>query len=306
LGRSNFARPTPGRPRRFVAETKEERLWRRGLPGLFAPERATALTKLVNHIGVTPLAHVTLLNLDYQIYLNKILHTSAGTWLGHVVLIPINVGLLFYALAIYAPFSGGGFALNGGLVLLVLLTTWYAAMAARLRNPLWGGVVLAVLAGLWLLANECARLATSAGAELPIYFSPILLMLAVSLLLSASHLFERNVPPRANFERGWKPVHEFVWGDSEPLPLPRRVLRLAWTPIGATWGTIDEWWASTKLLPLYVLEIMWACGYKREQRDRHRATSLLALASGDPALDWVGVGGGASVRELGEPDPRHA
>jgi hypothetical protein len=40
------------------------------------------------------------------------------------------------------------------------------------------------------------------------------------------------------------------------------------------------------------------CGYQRERRDRFRRSSLAALASGDPGLDWVGYGGGSSVLEL--------
>ncbi len=303
LGRAMFAKPAPQAARRLVAETDEERFWRRWFPRLFAPGRSpTTTTRAISHVVVTPMAHVTFLNLDYQIYLNQILHTSAGAWLGHVVCIPINVGLLFYALAVYTGTGTGGgfapFAINGGLILLALLATWYGAMAARMRAGLWAAVMFAMLAGLWMLSNGCASLALA--AELPWYLEPITLIVAVSTLQAYSHLFEENVPPRANFEGHWKPVREFIWDDPTKVSLGRRLIKLAWTPIGGLWGALDEWWASAKLLPFYMLELLWMCGYQRHQRDHFRQLSLTVLASGDPALDYVGFGGGASVVELGE------
>lgn len=259
---------------------------------MFAPERQPSrLTRAINHVAVTPLAHVTFLNLEYQIYLNQVLHTAGPTWLGHLLCIPLNVGLLFYALAVLA-----GPGAWPGYLLLGLLGFWYAAMAARMRARLWGLLSLAVLASLWALATHGAELALA--ASLPWYLHPLTLIVAVSLVQAHSHLFEQHVPPRANFTKHWLPTREFLWGDARRVPLARRLLRLAWTPVGAVWGTIDEWWASSKLLPLYLLELLWMLGYQRAQREQHRRRSLLALASGDPALDWVGIGGGRSIVEL--------
>lgn len=248
---------------------------------------------MINHVGVTPLAAITFLNLDYQIYLNQVLHTAAASWIGHLILIPINVGLLFYALVIHTS--------TAAPILLALLAVWYVAMAIRMQAKLWGLTTLALLAGLWAVANIGAASALAAG--MPWYLEPLTLIVAVSLLQASSHLFETNVPPRANFRNRWIPAREFLWGDPRRVSLGRRLARLAWTPIGATWGAFDEWLASAKLLPLYVLELLWMCGYQPDQRARVRARSLAALASGDPALDWVGVGGGSSVAELDQPDP---
>lgn len=271
----------------MATDTREEQMWRHALPSLFAPEgRPGRLVALVRHITVTPLAFVTLRNVDYQIYLNQILHTSALAWLGHVVCIPLNVALLFYALAFYlAPVAA--------LVLFVLLATWYVTMAITLRNPLWAVVALAVLAGLCVAGVAAA----SRSSELGGWANPLAWIVVVSSLQAYSHLFEAQVPPRANFERHWLPVDEFLWG-SPDMPLRRRLAKLAWLPIGGIWGTFDEWYASAKLLPFYLLELLWMAGYRAEQRAEHRARSLAILATGDPALDWIGVGGGASVAEL--------
>ena len=107
--------------------------------------------------------------------------------------------------------------MNAGLLLLALLAVWYVAMAARMRAGLWGLVSLTLLTGLWMLGNGCASLAVAAG--MPWYLEPISLIIAVSTLQAYSHLFEENVPPRANFEGHWMPVREFIWGDRGEVSL---------------------------------------------------------------------------------------
>lgn len=294
LGRRQFAPLAHADPARFVPPTTEEQLWRRTFPRVFAPGRRPGpLTRALEHVVVVPLAHVTLLNLEYQIYLNHLLHTSGGTWLAHLICIPVNVALLFYALSMHTA--------HGAALLFVLLASWYLAMAVKLRSGVWAAVVLAALAGLWALGSASASWVAGLDGGVPWYLRPLALIAAVSTLQAYSHLFEEHVPPRANFERRWLPVREFIWGDPRELSLSRRLLRLAWTPLGGLWGALDEWWASAKLLPIYLLELLWMMGYHGEQRDAHRRLALAALASGDPALDWVGVGGGDSVAVLGEP-----
>lgn len=289
VGRSFFVQPRAQAARCFVAETGEERLWRALVPGLFAPgPHASRWSRAVRHVLVVPLAHVTFLNLDYQIYLNQVMHTSAGAWLGHLLLIPLNVALLFYALTVHV---GSGAA----LVLLAALATWYVAMAARWRSGLWAGAALVVLLGVAQLGCTAATWVMARDGGVPWYLQPIALMFAVSLAQACSHLFEDNIPPRANFEQHWIPKHSFVWGDSWAT----RLRGLLWAPIGLLWGALDEWWASAKLLPIYVLELLWLCGHQPQQRRAIRARTITALASGDPALDFVGTGGGSSVAALG-------
>jgi hypothetical protein len=64
------------------------------------------------------------------------------------------------------------------------------------------------------------------------------------------------------------------------------------------WGALDEWYSSAKLLPMFLLQAMWALGYKPEQRREFCAQTLEVLRRGNPAMDWVGTGGGAFVPEL--------
>jgi len=93
-------------------------------------------------------------------------------------------------------------------------------------------------------------------------------------------------------------MREFMWGGEGRVPLWKRLANLSWTPIGTVWGTLDEWYSSAKLLPMFLLQLMWTFGYKPEQRREFREQTLEVLRRGNPALDWVGTGGGAFVGEL--------
>jgi hypothetical protein len=268
-------------------------VWRRLVPWLFAPGgRPGPVARVLNHVAVTPLAHVTMFNVDYQLYLSQILHTSVVAWVGHMIFIPINVALLLYALAFH-------FGTSASLAIAGLFAGWYVGMAIKFRSGLWALVSIAALTSLVLLANIGAQL-VGEHAIVPWYLRPLPLMVAGAAMQAHTHLFEAHVPPRANFQQHWLPLRDFLWGDPSRRSLGRRLRHLAWTPLGAVWGTLDEWWASPKLLPLYLLELMWALGYRPAQRQELHQRAIEALASGDPALDWVGVGGGASIAVLAE------
>lgn len=310
VGEQAFERPQPTAVEQLVPTTGEERFWRRAFPWLFAPaRRPSRLARVLHHVLVTPLAHVTFLNLHYQIYLYLILHTTPQAWIGHAICIPINVGLLFYALAVFSPFgAAAGFGVNGGLILLALLSVWYIAMAAKLKNVAWGVGSTLLVTALWAAGNGLALatvdpLAHPGWAPTAWFANPLFLIAVVSLLQASSHLFERHVPPRANFRDVWMTTRDFLWGDPR-LPLGRRLRHLAWTPVGAIWGTADEWWASMKLLPIFLLQVMWALGYKPAQQSAYRKTAITALQSGNPALDWVGSGGGAFAEAVDTNDAK--
>ena len=54
---------------------------------------------------------------------------------------------------------------------------------------------------------------------------------------------------------------------------------------------------STKLLlSLLLLELLWLCGHNQVQRAAWRTLSARAIASGNPALDYIGTGGPTPLR----------
>jgi hypothetical protein len=298
---------------RFVPASAEERFWVARLPCLFRDRRPGALAWLWQRITVTPLAHVTFLNVDYQVYLNQIFHTSRVAKVGHGVCIPLNVLLLFYGLAQFtwpgthpAEHAPRPLLLNAGLVLLVVLALWYGALAVKLKSPLLGLVLAVWLGGLWAAGNTLYSLAFTLEPAArtwwlptPWYLAPLFWMGIVSGLQAWSHLGEPLVPPRANGTRRWLPVRSYILGDaSAPHRGASLVRRAVEVFVGSVWGTVDEWWASSKLLPIVTLDWLWRLGYRPEERAVFESRAARAIASGDPALDYVGVGGDASPHEL--------
>ena len=300
---------------RFVGATAEERFWVRAVPWLFAPARGrpNALAWMWHRIVVTPLAHVTFFNVEYQIYLNKIFHTSTLAKISHWLCIPINVMLLFYGLAQFTLPGGHPVAhhpqplmLNAGLLMLVVLLVWYVGVAVKLRSSLLGVLMVPWLTTLWMAGNTIYSLTFTLDAAArswwlptPWYLAPLFWMGIVSGVQAWSHLGEPLVPPRANGTRQWLRLRAYVLGpDSAPYQGFDRVRNGVKIFVGSLWGTVDEWWASMKLLPLITLEWLWRLGYHPEQRERFEALAASALESGKPALDFVGVGGDTYATEL--------
>jgi hypothetical protein len=61
-------------------------------------------------------------------------------------------------------------------------------------------------------------------------------------------------------------------------------------------GTVDELVASPRLLPVLLLDWLWRAGHRPQQSAGHRGLAAGAIASGNPALDYVGTGGPTPLR----------
>jgi hypothetical protein len=195
-------------------------------------------------------------------------------------------------------------ALNGALIYAGALLAWYAAMAAAARLPLWffgaAPVVLALYAGanvyysLTFTLDEAAR---GFFTPTPLAYNPWLYMGLSAALIALSHAPEPKLPPRAVEGVEWRGVSEYILGPAGRPTTPReRVSRGLRTAMFLVWGALDEWWAAPRLLPYNVLMAMFSLGYAPETRRRLAARVERALASGNPALDYVGIGGGTFLR----------
>jgi hypothetical protein len=60
-------------------------------------------------------------------------------------------------------------------------------------------------------------------------------------------------------------------------------------------GMVDEIWASPRLLPYNILRLMLAAGYAPSVREVLDDRARRGLANRNPALDYVGVGGGTFI-----------
>lgn len=314
-------RPTPAfAPRESPQRTAEilhplsaeQRLWLGRLEGLLAPQdgRGGWLARAVAWSTVVPLTLLTPFSLTYQAYLNLIFHRTRIAWLGHALFIPITTWWIMVAAC---PLVGAApathaigwatlFAWNGAAVVAGVLAVWYLTWAVLERAWLWGATCVAVVAVMWLGANAY-YVRTHLGGDAAWYaatetvYNPLLWMAVSALCQALSHIAEPDVPPRMNGTSRWIPMRAYVRGDagypSRELP---RAARFGTMAAHFVCGPIDEWMAAARLLPVYILELLFFLGYQPARRAHLRSLAAQSLSGSDPALDYVGTGGGMFLR----------
>jgi hypothetical protein len=254
---------------------------------------------------VTPTAHFANLSLEFQTYLFLIFHRCRLSRLTHAVLQPLTVVALAAALSAFrldGPLPAGHaaqlFDLNGAWLVGVLLAAWYAVQGLFNGVPLLAGLMSvfalgSAAAGTWLFSVTSGRGGTGVLARLAL--SPWMWILGLSFLVMASHVVEPLIPPRLNGHARWAPASELFLRPEGGLRPARELFLGALRVIflGILWGTVNELWAFWRLTPVSVLTALWALGYQPERRARVAAAAAKAIGSGNPALDFIGIGGAA-------------
>jgi hypothetical protein len=259
----------------------------RWFPTFFGAELGslTAGLRLVRAFTVAPQAQFTSLSaFEYQVYLNRVFHTHALGWWGHALQMPLVVLGIFWSSA-QVPFGHHAW-LNGSVVAAAVIGAWWVAWAVVRRDLVWGIGCAGLLVLLWSAANMVARHVAGSDWDHPIAFTWLM-----SSGVAWSHLREPRMPPRATFTDRWMTIGEF-WASRGPglaATLRCALFLFAYTFVFAP---INEFFASPRLCILYLKELQWFLGHRRAERDALRALSERALASGNPAVDFVGVGGG--------------
>lgn len=285
----------------WVAPTREMLWWTRNLGSVIAPApgRETRVSELVRLVTVTPSAHLSNLSLHFQSFLYDVFHQTTISRIAHFVCMPlVNMMLL----AFVAQFSVWG--VNVGQLAATALCVWYLTQAAYNRVFLLGLVMLPITVATWLGASAWytafARPEHQATWWAPtrLEHNPLLWAGLLSLVQAASHGPEPKLPPRVTGTPHWMPLFEFVFGPTgrrhRPLEVINRLIRSA---LQILFGALDEFWACWRLIPLNFLEILWALGYQPDMRAHYKDLSRRAIAHGDPAIDFIGVGGGAVIRD---------
>ena len=272
--------PDPSVPAEIFAvpSAEHERLVRRaGWLVSPRPDQKGALGRFLRMVLVAPMTQCTFLSFDLQLFLYGVFHTTLVARVGHFVFQAlVTLWLLVAATAMPA----GEWLLGGALL------AWYAAMAIQHRLWLWTATMVGVVLGLVLAAQ--------AIAAQPWAGQPWLWAAACALVVALSHAPEPYLPPRTVEGTRWLPLREYLLGAPD-LPSPRwlRALRVGLFPL---WGTLDELWASPRLVPYGVLLLLFAVGYRKDLADRNAQWVRRAWQSGNPALDFVGTGGAAYLR----------
>jgi hypothetical protein len=125
---------------------------------------------------------------------------------------------------------------------------------------------------------------------------PVRLLNPAFSSIFASHARE-PLPPRVTRSDRWVGVGEYLWGAPGARNHPGTVLRRSGQLAAqVAFGTVDELVASPRLLPVLLLDLLWRAGYARQRRATLTGLATRAIASGNPALDYVGTGGATPLR----------
>jgi hypothetical protein len=273
----------------WVPPSRGQLFWARHAPALFGPVDGGTLARWWRIATVAPSTNMTVLNLPYQAYLNMIFHRTRLARLGHAVCMPVIVtGLLALCCPVrFGPVNGlAGGPVNGSLPAAALLAVWWLAWAVKERDPWWGTACLGLVAVLYVAANAAYALDRH----------PLVWVLVGSLLQAASHARE-PLPPRVTRSPYWLGVGEYLLGTpgrrNPATVVLRRAGHLA-AQLG--FGTVDELVASPRLLPVLLLHALWLGGHAPDRRAVWTALAEKAIASGNPALDYIGIGGSTPLR----------
>jgi hypothetical protein len=245
----------------LVAPTDEMRRWGRRL----APLRREG--SLLGAALVTPVAHLANDSFQFQTYLYAIFHRGLLPRMSHAVLMPLMQIAMFAVAAAVHPAVAGALA--------AVLAAWHGRLAWRHGVPALAwvtipSVVLMLVAGVAWAGHPGAPAAWLVG-------------LLAGVLQASSHAFEPAVPPRVSGSDRW--MRTTAWFRATPF---RSVVRAALMFVA---GTFNELWASWRLWPVAVLDALWRMGFDPHGRAAMAALVAQASAQGNPAIDFIGVGG---------------
>ncbi len=268
----------------LLSPSAEQLFYARLLPSIFAPSEAEQgpISRAFGVFAVIPSVHYTIFSMPFQSYLYDVFHRTRTAQIGHALCMPLITGLL---IALAGDFAG---------VAAAILCVWYAIWGLVSGHWLWGAVMQPVVGALYLGAIGYQQLFREPGGW-ETWSHPLPWIAFLSLVQTLSHFREPDLPPRANGTKRWLPLRPYLFevdGFSHLLIRSGRVLRQIF------FGCFDEFWASPRLLPISVLRLMWRLGYRGREHRALRALSEKAIADGNPALDYVGIGGGTYLRPV--------
>jgi hypothetical protein len=235
---------------------------------------------------VSPHAQLGFTNFDLQIFQLEVFHRSLLARVTHYGLFPV------ITLSVFAGLHRVSHAVSvGALGGLLALCGW---IAGRVRLFGWCVATVLMYGALWFIGTVWARSPGAFGGLSPWFFA-----LGGALVAAVGHWGEPELPPRVADDTRWVDRHRWLFGVAGARPSPRdalarwsRILLFAWV------GTFGELWAAPRLLPYELLLGLMKLGYAPELRALLRDRRDRALAVGNPALDYVGIGGGTFLTDL--------
>lgn len=282
----------------FVEPSKEARFLLKYFSWLVAPKdgEGSRLSQLLRMIVVSPFSQFSLFSFDLQSYTFEIFHQTKAARITHFFcMLLVNFFVITGLSQVKFFGSEPSFLLNAGLIYASILGVWYFIIASSQRLWLWGVVMLLVATSLGLSGIYVGQVFLAnyplAWFSFYAFYNPWSWAIFCSFLMVISHIPEPKLAPRVTPNNDWVAVQDFVLDKEkkEKTHIVQRLLRLSFFPI---WGTINEFWASPKLMPYTFLVTMTGLGYAPKTYTKIQNRVNQALESGNPALDYVGIGGG--------------
>ena len=283
----------PPAPEMYAPPSREARFLLRHLPGLVSPPdgKPGRFVGFVLMALVAPMTQLTFVSFNLQAFLFLVFHRKWPALVGHGVFMTTENLFIFAFLRQFVVVQTPLGALDGGLAYGLLLLAWYGVVAWQERLLLWWAVMVPVVGALYLLSGPVLTQMTALGV--PVWSG----IFASAFLIAASHAPESALPPRASDPRRWMSIPAFVLAPG--LGLLQRLGRAARIPLLLALGTLDECWAAPRLMCYNYLMILMRLGYAPTLARKLHSWCDDAWKSGDPALDYVGTGGGTFLTQSG-------
>ncbi len=231
------------------------------------------------------MTQLTFVSFDLQAFLFLVFHRRPLAVLGHGLFMTTeNLFLMAWLRETTVAHTTIG-AIDGAQIYALLLLVWYGAVARTARLLGWFALTVPMIA---LLYAASGPLAAVCRAQLQL--SPAWGVLISAALVALSHGAEHFLPPRVAHPWRWVAVGEYARAPGmSPVARGLRVLHLV---LIFTSGAVSEAWASLRLMHYNWLFLMMRLGYAPERYAELRGWADRAWDHGQPALDFVGVGGG--------------
>ncbi|XP_078366136.1 uncharacterized protein LOC144650355 isoform X2 [Oculina patagonica] len=300
---------------RYWPDTWQMARWQTCCDPIMRP--TNCFTRFLAMFLVAPLTNVTGLSLYYQLYLLEIFHLRFLTKFGHYLCMPFIVMMM---LTFFAQWRFQGcytqgnievFVPNGSVVLALILWFWYTLWGLIQNTPLMGFFTIVPMTVLYILGNITFQMSIENSSPHPLnctqcwdftyqssdhvkffnafklihwYFNPVLWAFVLSFLQAFSHIFEPKIPPRVDGTQHWMSCGDMLKRYGEPKTIAILMAQ-------SLFGTVDEFLASPRLLPLLILRIFFTLGYNPKEWKVLNILVDKSLQYGDPAIDYIGTGG---------------
>jgi hypothetical protein len=285
--------PSPMVAEVYQPPSQEHRRLLRSAAWLTSPEggRSGLPARVALRLVIAPMTQLTFFSFDLQAFLFLVFHRRRLAVLGHALFMTTeNLFIMAWLREIDIATTPIG-TIDGGLLHALLLFVLYGSVAWRARLPGWFALTVPVLALLYLASGPL-----EAFCRHGLHVSPAWGILLSASLVALSHGAEHFLPPRTVHPWRWTALRDYL--DAPKFGFGAGVRRWLQLVLIFVIGAVGESWASLRLMHYNWLMLMMRMGYAPQRYVELQDWVQRAWATGQPALDFVGSGGGTFLEPL--------